>query len=343
MSAVQAQSGQSIKHPRSVFIGGEWVKPATSNTLSIISPVTEEVIATYAEASPQDVDRAVAAAREAFDKGPWPRLSQVERGKAAQESRRDHEEPARGARRDLDRGSRRADLLHALRVGSGRGIVRVLRRAHSDVQAGRRAPARQRRSGARREGAGRRLRRHHAVERAARPALLQGRGRARRRLHHRGEAVTGDADGRVHPGGVHRSRGPAARRVQRGAGRPRGRRLPRASPRHRQDQLHGQQRRGQQDRRCGGRAPGTHELRARRQVGRDRDGGRGYRQRAAESRAVLHADHRPGVLLADARARAAEAQAGSARRLRGRRAPGQGRRSRRRKTRRWARSPWSAS
>ncbi len=81
MSAAKAQSGYQIKHPHSFFIGGKWVKPATDNKLSVISPVTEEVIATYAEASPQDVDRAVAAARDAFDTGPWPRLSQAERGK----------------------------------------------------------------------------------------------------------------------------------------------------------------------------------------------------------------------------------------------------------------------
>src|SRR5262245_16282906 len=81
MNAVKSPSGQHVRHPHSFFIGGKWVQPSTTNTLSIVSPVTEEVIATYAEAVPQDVDRAVAAAREAFDHGPWPRLSQVERGK----------------------------------------------------------------------------------------------------------------------------------------------------------------------------------------------------------------------------------------------------------------------
>ncbi|HKE46291.1 MAG TPA: aldehyde dehydrogenase [Steroidobacteraceae bacterium] len=81
MNAVSAPSGHSIQHPHSLFIGGKWVRPATDNKLSVISPVTEQVIATYAEASPQDIDRAVAAAREAFDHGPWPRLSAAERGK----------------------------------------------------------------------------------------------------------------------------------------------------------------------------------------------------------------------------------------------------------------------
>jgi acyl-CoA reductase-like NAD-dependent aldehyde dehydrogenase len=80
MNAVSAPSGHSIQHPHSLFIGGKWVKPATANKLSVISPVTEEVIATYAEASPQDIDRAVAAARDAFDNGSWPRLSPAERG-----------------------------------------------------------------------------------------------------------------------------------------------------------------------------------------------------------------------------------------------------------------------
>jgi acyl-CoA reductase-like NAD-dependent aldehyde dehydrogenase len=81
MNAVKSPSAYSVKHPHSFFIGGKWVKPATSSLLSVISPVTEEVIATYAEAGSQDVDRAVAAARDAFDNGPWPRMSQAERGK----------------------------------------------------------------------------------------------------------------------------------------------------------------------------------------------------------------------------------------------------------------------
>ena len=72
----------AIKAPHSFFIGGQWQKPAASGKLSVISPVTEEVVLTFAEATPQDVDRAVAAAREAFDRGPWPRMSPQERGAA---------------------------------------------------------------------------------------------------------------------------------------------------------------------------------------------------------------------------------------------------------------------
>jgi betaine-aldehyde dehydrogenase len=62
-----------------LYIDGEWVEPASSNTLGVISPLTEEVIATVPEASNEDVDRAVGAARRAFDSGPWPRMSAEER------------------------------------------------------------------------------------------------------------------------------------------------------------------------------------------------------------------------------------------------------------------------
>jgi betaine-aldehyde dehydrogenase len=65
-----------------LFIGGEWVAPATTATIDVISPHSEEVIARVAAASEADVDRAVAAARRAFDEGPWPRLSAAERADA---------------------------------------------------------------------------------------------------------------------------------------------------------------------------------------------------------------------------------------------------------------------
>jgi acyl-CoA reductase-like NAD-dependent aldehyde dehydrogenase len=62
-----------------LFIGGRWQRPATDQRLAVISPHTEQVIGEVPEAAPEDVDRAVAAARTAFDHGPWPRLSPDER------------------------------------------------------------------------------------------------------------------------------------------------------------------------------------------------------------------------------------------------------------------------
>jgi aldehyde dehydrogenase (NAD+) len=62
-----------------LFIGGEWVEPAGTGVIEVISPATEEVVATVPEATEADIDRAVAAARKAFDEGPWPRMSPAER------------------------------------------------------------------------------------------------------------------------------------------------------------------------------------------------------------------------------------------------------------------------
>ena len=61
------------------FIDGDWAAPATGDTLEVVSPHSEEVVATVPEGRPADIDAAVAAARRAFDEGPWPRLSPQER------------------------------------------------------------------------------------------------------------------------------------------------------------------------------------------------------------------------------------------------------------------------
>jgi betaine-aldehyde dehydrogenase len=61
-----------------LYVGGEWVAPSTTGTIDVISPTTEEVIATVPEAGEGDVDRAVEAARAALA-GPYPRLSADER------------------------------------------------------------------------------------------------------------------------------------------------------------------------------------------------------------------------------------------------------------------------
>ncbi len=68
-----------LKHPDRFFIGGQWVQPSTSRMLDLVSPSTEQTILRVAEAREADVDRAVAAAREAFDNGPWPRMTHVQR------------------------------------------------------------------------------------------------------------------------------------------------------------------------------------------------------------------------------------------------------------------------
>ncbi|MHC6628492.1 aldehyde dehydrogenase [Streptomyces globosus] len=62
-----------------LFIGGEWVDPLGAGTIEVVSPHTEQVIGSVPHASRGDVDRAVAAARRAFDEGPWPRMPLEER------------------------------------------------------------------------------------------------------------------------------------------------------------------------------------------------------------------------------------------------------------------------
>ncbi len=61
------------------FIGGKWVEPSGSGVLEVVSPATLDVVGRVPESTTADVDKAVAAAREAFDLGPWPRMSPAER------------------------------------------------------------------------------------------------------------------------------------------------------------------------------------------------------------------------------------------------------------------------
>jgi len=74
--------GVLIRHPDKLYIGGEWVAPKSGKSIEIVNPNSEEVVARVAEAGNEDMDLAVAAAREAFDNGPWPTTSPAERGAA---------------------------------------------------------------------------------------------------------------------------------------------------------------------------------------------------------------------------------------------------------------------
>jgi acyl-CoA reductase-like NAD-dependent aldehyde dehydrogenase len=79
MSADATDSTFDLKYPDRFYIGGEWVQPSTDRMFDVVMPATEEVFYRVAEAVEADVDRAAAAARTAFDEGPWPRLSHAER------------------------------------------------------------------------------------------------------------------------------------------------------------------------------------------------------------------------------------------------------------------------
>jgi aldehyde dehydrogenase (NAD+) len=68
-----------IARPDRFFIGGQWVAPSSESVIDVIDSHTEESCFRVAEAQARDIDRAVSAARNAFDEGPWPRLSHAER------------------------------------------------------------------------------------------------------------------------------------------------------------------------------------------------------------------------------------------------------------------------
>src|SRR5580693_3013532 len=76
---ISADVSVPIQHTDRFFIGGEWVTPSSDSTITVIDSHTERVYLTVAEAQATDMDRAVSAAKEAFDYGPWPRLSHAER------------------------------------------------------------------------------------------------------------------------------------------------------------------------------------------------------------------------------------------------------------------------
>lgn len=67
------------KAPDRFFINGDWVAPSGPRRIQVISPTTEELLLSYPEGAPADMDRAVAAAKQAFDHGPWPRMAPAER------------------------------------------------------------------------------------------------------------------------------------------------------------------------------------------------------------------------------------------------------------------------
>src|SRR5690348_11661691 len=64
-----------------LLINGQSVPAASGATFDTLSPTTNEPVGRIAKAGIEDVNRAVAAAREAFDHGPWPKMTPAERGK----------------------------------------------------------------------------------------------------------------------------------------------------------------------------------------------------------------------------------------------------------------------
>jgi len=69
------------RHEMKLLIGGEWMTAANGETFTAINPANGEEIAKVALAGEEEIDLAVTAARKAFDKGPWAKMSGEERGR----------------------------------------------------------------------------------------------------------------------------------------------------------------------------------------------------------------------------------------------------------------------
>lgn len=67
--------------PVKMLIGGQWVTSASGKTFETLNPSTGEVLAHVAEGETEDIKRAVAAARQAFESGPWPKMTPSQRGR----------------------------------------------------------------------------------------------------------------------------------------------------------------------------------------------------------------------------------------------------------------------
>ncbi|HTW97167.1 MAG TPA: aldehyde dehydrogenase family protein, partial [Acidimicrobiales bacterium] len=78
--APESRSIVQLRSSYGLFIGGEFVEPVSGKSFETVSPSSEEVLAEIAEAGPADVDRAVAAARRAYDEI-WAQMRPAERAK----------------------------------------------------------------------------------------------------------------------------------------------------------------------------------------------------------------------------------------------------------------------
>ena len=70
-------------HKFQMYTGGQWTDSASGKTFPSINPSTGQAWAEFPEAGPEDVDRAVSAARQAFE-GPWGKMLPSERGRLSE-------------------------------------------------------------------------------------------------------------------------------------------------------------------------------------------------------------------------------------------------------------------
>ena len=216
-----------------LYIGGEWVEPAGAGTIEVVDSTTEEVMGRVPEGTAEDVDRAVAVARAAFEV--WSQSSLEERAAACAAIGQMLAVRVAGDRRASSaRGGHADRAVHDDPGGPADDGLRL--DAAADRGDGVGGTGRQLADRARAGGRGRH---DHAVELPAAPARGEGLGRTRRRLHGRGQAERGDAAHGVRAGRDHRRGRAAAGHVQPRLGLRAGRRRGDHHPRgHRHGVVH---------------------------------------------------------------------------------------------------------
>jgi aldehyde dehydrogenase (NAD+) len=113
-----SQATAPIRNTDRFYIGGQWVAPSSDSTISVIDSDTEQVYFTVAEAQAADISHAVEAARNAFDNGPWPRMTHQQRAEYLRAI------GSELSKRSEDLGQiwpRESGVLHAVAQYGGRG------------------------------------------------------------------------------------------------------------------------------------------------------------------------------------------------------------------------------
>src|SRR5277367_411473 len=80
--SIDSNVSSFVARKQKLLINGKWVEAASGKTFASYNPATGEVLANVAEGDREDIDRAVKAARAAFETGPWSKLTPSERGRA---------------------------------------------------------------------------------------------------------------------------------------------------------------------------------------------------------------------------------------------------------------------
>ena len=222
--------------PRQLFINGQWTDAASGKTFETPNPATGDTLARIAEGDAEDIDRAVRAARAAFDDGPWGRHDAVRARADHLADRRPHPRARRRTRPARIAGQRQAlpGGARGRRPAGRRPVPLHGRLGHQDrgqldqhlgaVHARRELPL------LHAARAGRRRRADHPVELPAADGRLEARPGADHGQHRGAQARRADTADRDPPrrpdrrGGRARGRGERGHRLRRdgrrGARRP---------------------------------------------------------------------------------------------------------------------------